>query len=81
MPKRVRPGEWEILYYEVPAALRLKERLAELARRNRRSPTQELIVLLDAALPSAAGQGRTNHSRGATGGGSSSAPSGGRQGS
>ena len=53
MPKRPRPGEWEVLYGELPAALKLKLRLAQQAERNRRSAIQELIQILDATLPPA----------------------------
>ena len=46
MPRRKRPGEWAVLYVEVPPELKAK--MQAIADRHRRSLTAELIVALEA---------------------------------
>lgn len=48
MPRRKRPGEWAVLYAEIPPAL--KERLESQAIKNNRSTVGELIELLNKHL-------------------------------
>jgi len=45
MPRRPRPGEWAVMYLEVPPEL--KEKMQVKADRNRRSLTAEAIVALE----------------------------------
>jgi hypothetical protein len=45
MPRRPRPGEWAVIYAEVPPEL--KGKLLAMANRSRRSLTAELTVALE----------------------------------
>ena len=45
MARRKRPGEWAIIYAEIPPAL--KDKLQAKADANRRSLTSELIVAIE----------------------------------